>query len=150
MDETKLEISREVYNRHTKVLCTTYIYFFFQDSLLFENPFRDGGKLSRDAEDIVIAIRTGKLSVASNSQDYLQETASPNDTKEKDLKNSPIIDKQQTPTKSSPCSPSSPLVKPCNRKNAVIKNCKTPEAKVVPEKNKSKSEKQSLKCCTVS
>ena len=90
------------------------------------------------------------MSVASNFQDHLQETTNPNDTKEIDHKNSPVNEKQQTPTKSSPCSPSSPLVKPCNRKNAVIENCKTPDAKVVPEKNMSKSEKQSLKCCTVS
>ena len=90
------------------------------------------------------------MSVASNSQDHLQETANPNDNKEKDHKNFLVSDKQQTPMKSSPCSPSSPLVKPCNRKNAVIENCKTPEAKIVQEKKNSNSEKQYLKCCTVS
>ena len=125
-------------------------FTLFQDSLLFENPFRDGGKLSRDAEDIVIAIRTGKLSVASNSQDHLQETANPNDTLEEDEKNTSINNKQQTPTKSSLGSPSSPLVKPCNRKNAVIENSKTSETKVVTEKNLSNSKKQNQKCCTVS
>lgn len=125
-------------------------FTLFQDSLLFENPFRDGGKLSRDAEDIVIAIRTGKLSVASNSQDHLQETANPNDTQEEDEKNTSINIEQHTPTKSSLGSPSSPLVKPCNRKNAVIENSKTSETKVVTEKNLSNSKKQNQKCCTVS
>lgn len=33
---------------------------------LFENPFREGGKLSRDAEVIIDALKTGKLSVISN------------------------------------------------------------------------------------
>lgn len=125
--------------------------FLFQDSLLFENPFRDGGKLSRDAEDIVIAIRTGKLSVANNSQDHLQETANQRETIEEDQKNLSMDNKQATPAKSSPSSPSSPLVKPCNRKNAVIiENSKTPQAKVISEKNISKSKKQNQKCCTVS
>ena len=39
-----------------------------------ENPFRDGGELSKDAEDIIVALRTGKLSVLSNtSQEVLEE-----------------------------------------------------------------------------
>lgn len=122
-----------------------------EDSLLFENPFRDGGKLSRDAEDIVIAIRTGKLSVANNSQDNLQETANKNGTIVEDQKNLSMNNKHATPAKSSPTSPSSPLVKPCNRKNAVIiENRKAPQAKGISEKNISKSEKLNQKCCTVS
>ena len=36
------------------------------DSGMFENPFREGGKLSRDAEVIIDALKTGKLSVISN------------------------------------------------------------------------------------
>ena len=35
---------------------------------MFENPFKAGGKLSREADDIVDAIKTGKLSVNSNSE----------------------------------------------------------------------------------
>ena len=70
--------------------------------------------MSRDAEDIIIAIKTGKLSVASNSQDTLHETAG----KEEDEMNASLYNNPQTPTKSSPGSPISLLVKPCNRKNA--------------------------------
>ena len=33
---------------------------------MFENPFRAGGQLSKDADDIIDAIKTGKLSVISN------------------------------------------------------------------------------------
>jgi len=36
------------------------------DSGMFENPFREGGKLSRDAEVIIDALKTGKLSIISN------------------------------------------------------------------------------------
>ena len=122
----------------------------FQDSLLFENPFRDGGKLSRDAEDIVIAIRTGKLSVASNPEDNLHETTNKNENYEEDQKNSSLDHKNETPAKISFSSTSSPLVKPCNRKNAVIEQSKTPQTKEVSEKNLLKSKKQSQKCCTIS
>ena len=38
------------------------------NSTLFENPFRAGGQLSKDADDIIDAIKTGKLSVISNSE----------------------------------------------------------------------------------
>ena len=79
------------------------------------------------------------MSVASNSQDHLQETANKNETLEVDENNTSMNDEQHTPTKSSLGSPSSPLVKPCNRKNAVIENSKTSESKVVTEKNLSKS-----------
>jgi len=37
------------------------------DSAMFENPFRAGGDLSKDAEMIIDALKTGKLSVISNS-----------------------------------------------------------------------------------
>ena len=33
---------------------------------MFENPFREGGDLSKDAEVIIDALKTGKLSVISN------------------------------------------------------------------------------------
>ena len=33
----------------------------------FENPFREGGKLSTEAEVIIDALKTGKLSVISNT-----------------------------------------------------------------------------------
>ena len=91
------------------------------------------------------------MSVANNSQDHLQETANKNESIEADQKNLSIDNKQATPAKCSPSSPSSPLVKPCNRKNAVIfENSKTHQAKVISEKNISKSKKQNQKCCTVS
>jgi len=117
-----------------------------EDSLLFENPFKDGGKLSRDAEDIIIAIKTGKLSVASNSQDTLHETAG----KEEDEMNASLYNNPQTPTKSSPGSPISLLVKPCNRKNAVIENNKTPQTNISSEKNNKKPFKKNPKCCNIS
>jgi len=37
------------------------------ESTMFENPFRAGGDLSKDAEIIIDALKTGKLSVISNS-----------------------------------------------------------------------------------
>ena len=36
------------------------------DSAVFENPFREGGKLSRDAEGMVEAFKQGKLSTVSS------------------------------------------------------------------------------------
>lgn len=45
------------------------IYFPLQmtnDPGMFENPFRDGGDLSKDADVIIDALKTGKLSVISN------------------------------------------------------------------------------------
>jgi len=36
------------------------------DPGMFENPFRDGGDLSKDADVIIDALKTGKLSVISN------------------------------------------------------------------------------------
>ena len=33
---------------------------------MFENPFRDGGEISKDADDIVDAFKNGKLSEISN------------------------------------------------------------------------------------
>lgn len=90
------------------------------------------------------------MSVASNSQDHLQETANPNETPEEDENNTSTSNKEHTPTKRSLGSPSSPLVKPCNRKNAVIENSKTSETKLATEKNLTNSKKQNQKCCTVS
>jgi len=37
------------------------------ESGMFDNPFRDGGDLSKDAEVIIDALKTGKLSVMSNT-----------------------------------------------------------------------------------
>ena len=34
---------------------------------MFENPFRAGGEISKDADDIVDAFKSGKLSLISNS-----------------------------------------------------------------------------------
>ena len=42
------------------------------DSGMFENPFREGGKLSRDAEVIIDALKTGKLSVISNQVGWVK------------------------------------------------------------------------------
>ena len=44
------------------------------DSGMFENPFREGGKLSRDAEVIIDALKTGKLSVISNQVGWVKVT----------------------------------------------------------------------------
>ena len=48
------------------VLSRFHLYQMSSDSGMFENPFREGGKLSRDAEVIIDALKTGKLSVISN------------------------------------------------------------------------------------
>ena len=48
------------------VLSKCHLYQMSSDSGMFENPFREGGKLSRDAEVIIDALKTGKLSVISN------------------------------------------------------------------------------------
>ena len=77
------------------------------ESLTFENPFREGGKLSRDAEDIVLAVKSGKLSVTK------QDENSTNSTNDEHFKSSQTISNYEV---------SSELVKPCNRKNAVIQN----------------------------
>ena len=108
---------------------------FFQlsadSSILQENPFRDGGKLSQDAEDIVLAVKTGKLSVVSGGPG--QEAGSPTHS----------ADYQVSPS----------LVKPCNRKNAVIENIPNPTTSTTKVQNletSHKSEKKYKKCCTVS
>ena len=77
---------------------------------MFENPFRDGGKLSRDAEDIVLAVKTGKLSVVSNNDKDVQDG----------VEN--IIANKEDRTSENNYQVSPSLVKPCNRKNAVIDN----------------------------
>ena len=104
-------------------------------SILQENPFRDGGKLSQDAEDIVLAVKTGKLSVVSSGPG--QEAGSPAHS----------ADYQVSPS----------LVKPCNRKNAVIENIPNPTTsttttttKVQNLETSHKPEKKYKKCCTVS
>ena len=108
---------------------------FFQlsadSSILQENPFRDGGKLSQDAEDIVLAVKTGKLSVVSGGLG--QEAGSTTHS----------ADYQVSPS----------LVKPCNRKNAVIENIPNPTTSTTKVQNletSHKSEKKYKKCCTVS
>ena len=51
------------------------------ESTMFDNPFRAGGELSKDADDIVDAIKTGKLSVLSNS-DHLDFEVNSRDIKD--------------------------------------------------------------------
>jgi len=85
------------------------------------NPFRDGGKLSRDAQDIVDAVKTGKLSTISNV----------NTTEE----NFQDLGANQVEQES--------LVKPIIRKNAVIET-------VPRSKEMKKSEKDNhRKCCLI-
>ena len=72
---------------------------------MFENPFRAGGQLSKDADDIIDAIKTGKLSVISNveqmeSQEEFEVT--------KDRGNDDEDEKREW------------LVKPLVRKNGVM------------------------------
>ena len=111
------------------------------DSNTFENPFRDGGKLSRDAEDIVIAVKTGKLSVGSRhgeSEDNLSNRRE--DTEES---NTSSQEPYAVPTS---------LVKPCNRKNAVIEN--VPASKKISKEESShdivKEKIKTQKCCVLS
>ena len=113
------------------------------DSQTFENPFRDGGKLSRDAEDILLAVKTGKLSIVSNNDKH--------DAMDEDN----IINKESiTGDEKYQVSPS--LVKPCNRKNAVIDNMQqqrnTASTSSSVQKGSCSSinkKKKHRKCCTV-
>jgi len=84
------------------------------------NPFRDGGKLSRDAQDIVEAVKTGKLSTIS-SVNITEET-------DQDLGTSQLERES--------------LVKPIIRKNAVIET--------VPRSQELKKNVKERKCCLIS
>merc|ERR1712122_328515 len=77
----------------------------FSSESASENPFRDGGKLSRDAQDIVDAVKAGKLATISSKEtkDYSEENLSTNGLIEE------YNEKES-------------LVKPIIRKNAVIEN----------------------------
>lgn len=97
----------------------------FSSESASENPFRDGGKLSRDAQDIVDAVKTGKLSVISS-----RELKSDSD---EELIGKNSLDRDDTES----------LVKPIIRKNAVIHN--SPK-EVDPQPGKVKRDK---KCCTI-
>lgn len=44
------------------------------NSAIFENPFREGGEVSKDAENILVAYRQGKLSVISTDGYRLSQT----------------------------------------------------------------------------
>ena len=108
------------------------------DSQTFENPFRDGGKLSRDAEDIVLAVKTGKLSVVSNNE------------KDDDVEDIIITNREQGDSDNYQVSPS--LVKPCNRKNAVIDNVQNRNNSTSINLQKGSSidqKKKHTKCCVV-
>ena len=106
---------------------------------MFENPFRDGGKLSRDAEDIVLAVKTGKLSVVSNNDKDVHDG----------VEN--IIANKEDSGNNYQVSPS--LVKPCNRKNAVIDNVqKRNSTNSYLQKGSQSSidqKKKHQKCCVV-
>jgi len=87
------------------------------------NPFRDGGKLSRDAQDIVDAVKTGKLSTISNvntTEENYQDLCSTNEVERESL------------------------VKPIIRKNAVIET--VPRGKELKKKEKENQQK----CCLIS
>ena len=101
-------------------------------SITFENPFRDGGKLSRDAEDIVIAVKTGKLSVGSRHEENDDSFSS---------KETSIHEPHSVP---------SSLVKPCDRKNAVIENIPKKEPKEVASQDVVKEKIKNQKCCVLS
>ena len=106
---------------------------------MFENPFRDGGKLSRDAEDIVIAVKSGKLSVTS------QKGALSFGYDEKDLaKNGELSPEEKN------YEVSSSLVKPCNRKNAVIENVPSKSENSSTEHKIPKENTKSKGCCAIS
>ena len=113
------------------------------DSQTFENPFRDGGKLSRDAEDILLAVKTGKLSIVSNNDKH--------DALDEDN----IIINKESITGDDKYQVSPSLVKPCNRKNAVIDNMQqrnTASASSSVQKGSCSSinkKKKHRKCCTV-
>ena len=98
-----------------------FFTFQFSSESTSGNPFRDGGKLSRDAQDIVDAVKTGKLSTISNV----------NTTEE----NCQELGASQVERES--------LVKPIIRKNAVIET--------VPRSIESKKNVKAKqgKCCLI-
>ena len=85
---------------------------------MFENPFRAGGELSKDADDIVDAFKTGKLSVISNGRHMeFEETTS------KDIDDNIEDDEKRE------C-----LVQPLVRKNGVMAVQKLPVVNIKQEK----------------
>ena len=108
------------------------------ESLTFENPFREGGKLSRDAEDIVLAIKSGKFSVTK------QDESGTKSTNDEHFKSSQTISNYEV---------SSDLVKPCNRKNAVIQNNVSKNVFENHERNSDdnkSTKKNNQECCVLS
>merc|ERR1712179_191342 len=85
---------------------------------VFENPFREGGEISRDADDIVDAFKKGKLSEISNSSEAAAKDCDDDDDDNRES-----------------------LVQPIERKNGVLlvdtNKEKKPE-KEVPEEKKLK------------
>eukprot|EP00092_Neocalanus_flemingeri_P007769 GFUD01008389.1.p1 GENE.GFUD01008389.1~~GFUD01008389.1.p1 ORF type:complete len:126 (+),score=39.58 GFUD01008389.1:1-378(+) len=68
------------------------------NSTMFENPFRAGGELSKDADEIINAIKTGKLSVISNveqaeSQEGLLLTGDEEEDEKKEYLVKPLVRK---------------------------------------------------------
>ena len=104
--------------------------FQFSSESTSENPFRDGGKLSRDAQDIVDAVKTGKLSVISHKE-------------VKDDRNdgqicTNVLEEEYNENES--------LVKPIIRKNAVIQS--VPKSKNLIHKTENVKENKQ-KCCAI-
>ena len=92
---------------------------------MFENPFREGGEISKDADDIVDAFKKGKLSEISN----LSVDASID------------VDKDNDDNRES-------LVQPLERKNGVL----VVDAKKEKKREKDMPEEKKLKkyyCCSV-
>jgi hypothetical protein len=55
------------------------------DCTMSENPFRAGGEISKDADDIVDAFKNGKLSVISNSDGTREDIEDKDDEKRESL-----------------------------------------------------------------
>jgi len=100
------------------------IFQMTKEQNVFENPFREGGEISRDADDIVDAFKRGKLSEISNSSEAAAKDCDDDD------------DNRES------------LVKPIERKNGVLvvdsNKEKKPEKEVPEEKNLKK-----YYCCSV-
>jgi len=56
------------------------------DSAMFENPFRAGGELSKDAANIIDALKTGKLDEVAGEQQENGHQQKPTDTDQQNPK----------------------------------------------------------------
>ena len=97
------------------------------DSTMFENPFRAGGEISKDADHIVDAFKNGKLSVISNSDGTRGDIEDRIDDKDDEIRES--------------------LVQPLERKNGVIA-VNTKKDKFGQEEFEDEKEKKP-NCCVV-